>query len=139
MADAGLGIEAVSPIVASAPLGPSRRRFANAAAAVATSLAPPALLALLQQIERDHGRRPGRRWGERALDCDIVLWSGGSWRSRLLTIPHPAMRERAFVLAPAAAIAPAWRDPATGRSLRQLVHRLTAARPLPSSRVRSGP
>jgi 2-amino-4-hydroxy-6-hydroxymethyldihydropteridine diphosphokinase len=57
------------------------------------------------------------------LDLDIVLWSGGAWSSPDLTVPHIAFRERGFVLDPAAAIAPAWRDPVSGLTLRQLAAR----------------
>ena len=123
-----------SPIVASAPLGPSTRTFANAAVLIDSNETPPELLARLKAIERAFGRRTGRRWGGRVIDLDIVLWSRGRVVSRRLTIPHSAFRERAFVLTPAAAIAPAWRDPMTGRSLRQLHARLTARRPTPRSR-----
>jgi 2-amino-4-hydroxy-6-hydroxymethyldihydropteridine diphosphokinase len=128
----GLEVEAVSSIVASAPLGPSRRRYANAAAVAATDLAPPDLLALLQRIERAFGRRRrGRNWRARPLDLDIVLWSDGAWQSVALTIPHPEFRSRSFVLVPAAAIAPDWRDPVTGQTLRRQRARLTRPRPLP--------
>src|SRR5690606_11786402 len=103
----GLAIETTSPILATAPLGPSRRRYANAAALVRTKLAPDALLDRLKRIERRFGRRRGgRRWAARVLDLDVVLWSGGGWCSPGLTVPHPAFRSRAFVLRPAAAIAP---------------------------------
>ena len=117
---------ALSPIVDSAPLGPSNRRFANAAAIVEAALAPEAMLASLQAIERDFGReRRGQRWRARVLDLDIVLWSGGARATPGLTIPHPQFRERAFVLGPATAIAPGWRDPVTGCTLTQLHRRLT--------------
>lgn len=132
MADEGLKIDAASPIIASAPLGPSRRRYANAAVRIATSLGPPALLALLKQIETRFGRvRRGARWGARTLDLDVVLWSGGLWRSAALTIPHPAFRERPFVLGPTSAIAPQWRDPGTGCTIRHLHARLTRQVPAP--------
>ena len=124
-------VTARSGIVASAPLGPSRRRYANAALVLETALEPPAMLAALQRIEDRFGRRRARRWGERVLDCDIVLWSGGIYSDRHLAIPHPAFRERDFVLTPARAIAPDWRDPVTGLTVRQLEARLTRARPLP--------
>ena len=129
-------IEAVrsSPIITSAPLGPSARRFANAAALVETDEAPPELLARLKGVETAFGRRGARRWGARVLDLDIVLWSAGRWRSRRLTVPHAAFRERAFVLAPVATLAPCWRDPMTGLTMRQLARRLTARRPAPTSR-----
>ena len=125
-------VVAASPIVDSTPLGPSRRRYANAAAVIASALAPEAMLDRLQAIENHFGRvRRGRRWSARVLDLDIVLWSGGAWASERLVIPHPEFRGRAFVLAPAAAIAGGWRDPLTGFSLRQLQARLTRAEPLP--------
>lgn len=132
MAEAGMKIEAASPIIASAPLGPSRRHYANAAACIATPLGPLALLALLHKIEASFGRvRRGARWGARTLDLDVVLWSGGPWRSRTLSIPHPAFRERPFVLGPTKAIAPQWRDPRTGCTIRHLHARLTRPAPAP--------
>ncbi len=120
---------AVSRPIESAPLGPSRRRYANEAALIRTRLSPPGLLALTQRIERGFGRRRGRRWGERPLDIDLILWSGGRWRSPGLTVPHPLFRERRFVLEPLLALAPGWRDPVSGRTVRQLAHRLTRPRP----------
>jgi len=118
------GVMAVSRIGASAPLGPSSRRFANAAALIATTEAPRVLLARLKHIEQAFGRRRGRRWGARVIDLDIVLWSGGAWADEALTIPHRAFRERRFVLDPLAEIVPDWRDPITGRTVRQLARRL---------------
>lgn len=126
-----------SPIIASAPMGPARRRFANAAALIESELDPHALLAGLQHIERSFGRRRWRRWGDRVLDLDIVLWSEGTFASPDLAIPHPAFRERSFVLGPASAIAAAWRDPLSGLSLPQLKARLTRPRPLPRGAVRA--
>lgn len=118
-------------MVITAPIGPSSRRYANAAAIVASDLDPPRLLDRLKRIEKAFGRRRNRRWGARVLDIDIVLWSAGPWRSRALTIPHTQYRNRAFVLGPANAIAPHWRDPDTGFTLRQLYARLTHPRPAP--------
>jgi 2-amino-4-hydroxy-6-hydroxymethyldihydropteridine diphosphokinase len=120
-----------SPVIASAAMGPAARRFANAALVLESELAPTALLAALKRTEREFGRRPGQRWGDRVLDCDIVLWSGGNWRSGGLAIPHPAFRTRDFVLGPACAIARGWRDPVSGLTLGQLHARLTRRRPLP--------
>ena len=129
----GLKLKAASPIIASAPLGPSRRRYANAAALVKSKLAPDELLDRLQGIERRFGRRRGgQRWGQRVLDLDIVLWSGGAWGSPGITVPHTAFRQRRFVLDPMVAIAPRWRDPLTGLTLRPLLARLI--RPRPSQR-----
>ena len=133
---AALGMVAArSQVVHSAPLGPARRRFANAALVLESAFAPPALLAALKRMEREFGRRGAQRWGDRVLDCDIILWSGGRWvsgrRAQRLVIPHCAFRTRAFVLGPASAIAPGWRDPVTGLALAQCNARLTRPRPLP--------
>ena len=124
-------IEAIGPVLPSAPLGPSLRRYANSAAVIKTGLGPEALLGALQAAERKFGRRRGgQRWGARVLDLDIVLWSGGMWASPGLLIPHPQFRQRAFVLTPALAVGAKWRDPVTGLTLRQLRTRLL--RPTPS-------
>lgn len=123
---------AVSRIIASAPIGPSARRFANAVALVESDASPDEMLRRLKQIEATFGRRRGRRWGARVIDLDIILWSNGCVRTRALTIPHPAFRERDFVLDPLAAIASGWRDPVSGLTARQLRARLTRRRPLPS-------
>ncbi|MEE4152779.1 MAG: 2-amino-4-hydroxy-6-hydroxymethyldihydropteridine diphosphokinase [Erythrobacter sp.] len=129
---AALGtVTARSRIVPTPPLGPARRRFANAACMIESEYDPPALLAGLKRLEREFGRRGGQRWGDRVLDCDIVLWSEGGFASPDLTIPHAEFSRRAFVLDPAAQIAPDWRDPRTGHSLRQLNARLTRRRALP--------
>jgi len=127
----GMDVRAVSRFIRTAPIGPSQRRYANGAALVASELDPPAMLARLKRIERLFGRRPGgQRWRARVLDLDILLWSGGCWASSRLTIPHPLFRTRRFVVEPASAIAPGWRDPVTGLTLRQLFARLTRPRPL---------
>lgn len=123
---AELAPAAASPILRTPPLGPSNRRYANAVAIVETGEEPPALLRRLKRIERAFGRRAGRRWGARVLDLDILLWSGGAWSGPGLTIPHPQYRARSFVLDPLVRVAPDWRDPLTGLSIRQLRARLHA-------------
>jgi len=124
-------IEAVSPVIETAPLGHSRRRYANAAALVRTSRSPDEALQVLAAIERRFGRRPGgRAWRARVLDLDLILWSGGPWTSDDLVVPHPAFRQRGFVLTPASRIAGLWRDPLTGLTLKQLHTRLTKPRPV---------
>jgi 2-amino-4-hydroxy-6-hydroxymethyldihydropteridine diphosphokinase len=135
LAAQGLAVEAVSPTIASAPLGPSRRRYANAAAIVAGDLMPPALLLLLQRIEHDFGRvRRGQRWRARTLDLDVILWSGGVWRQapgaaparsasgipQADVRPHPGRRHR-----------PHWRDPETGLRIKHHNARLTRRTPRP--------
>ena len=107
--DADFTLFDASPILLNQASGGAGRDFANAVALVESGLEPPAMLASLKSIERQFGRRPGRRWGARVLDLDLVAWSGGRYRSRTLSIPHPRLAERGFVLAPLAAIAPCWR------------------------------
>ncbi len=119
-----------SPIVASAPIGPSRRRYANAVALVASPLSPPEMLDRLKAIEFAFGRRRGQRWSARTLDLDILLWSEGAWSDAALTVPHAAMTVRDFVLGPLRMIAPAWRHPLSGQSVRQLAARLSRAKPV---------
>jgi 2-amino-4-hydroxy-6-hydroxymethyldihydropteridine diphosphokinase len=122
---AALGtVERASAIHNTAAIGPAGRSFANAALVLATELPPAALLTELKAIERSFGRRPGRRWGPRVLDLDIILWSGGRWRGPRLTIPHDALAGRAFVLRPLAQIAPDWPVPGTGRAVRHLAFRV---------------
>jgi 2-amino-4-hydroxy-6-hydroxymethyldihydropteridine diphosphokinase len=128
----GVRMIAAASAIETDPIGPSIRRYANSAAVIETELEPEALLALLKRIERAFGRRPGgQRWRARVLDLDVVLWSGGPYASPALTIPHPLFRTRAFVLAPGLAVAPRWRDPITGATLRQLHARLTGLPRLP--------
>jgi 2-amino-4-hydroxy-6-hydroxymethyldihydropteridine diphosphokinase len=114
-----------SPIISSAPIGPSKRRYANAVAIIETRMGPPELLNHLKAIEASFGRRPGgRRWASRVLDLDIILWSGGLWSTSDLSIPHPAFRQRGFVLGPSNRIAGNWRDPITGLRVKHLLARL---------------
>jgi len=131
---------AVAPVLLTDPIGPSRRRYANSAALIETRLDPPALLAMLKRIEHEFGRRSGgQRWTSRVLDLDLILWSGGAFAERGITVPHPLFRERDFVLAPALRIAANWRDPVTGLTLRHLHARLTRRRPVRRAPRWSGP
>lgn len=118
------GVVMTSKLVTTAPLGPARRRFVNAAALIETKDDPIELLARLKAIEAAFGRRRGQRWSDRVIDLDIILWSGGAWASDGLTVPHPEFRRRDFVLRPLVAIVPDWRDPLTGLTIRQLAARL---------------
>ncbi|WP_310469178.1 2-amino-4-hydroxy-6-hydroxymethyldihydropteridine diphosphokinase [Sphingomonas sp.] len=126
--EAEFGLFDASPILINPAHGGAGREFANAVAIVESALGPPAMLAALKAIERDFGRRGGRRWGARVLDLDLALWGGGRWRSRTLTVPHPRLATRDFVLAPLAAIAPNWRV-AGALTARQLAHRLARRAP----------
>lgn len=125
--DERFGLFDASPIILNSAHGGAGRDFANAVALIESTLAPPDLLRAMKSIERDFGRKAGRRWAARVLDLDIIAWSGGAWRSPGLTIPHAAAAGRAFVLQPFAAIAPSWRlDGAL--TVRHLAHRLARRR-----------
>ena len=125
--DEEFGLFDASPIVLNAAHGGAGRDFANAVALVESGLEPPKMLGRLKAMEREFGRRSGRRWGARVLDLDIALWSGGRLKSRGLTIPHPQLSRRSFVLQPLAAIAPGWRVGAL--AIRHLACRLARRRP----------
>ncbi|HTZ36356.1 MAG TPA: 2-amino-4-hydroxy-6-hydroxymethyldihydropteridine diphosphokinase [Stellaceae bacterium] len=98
--------------------------YVNAVAAIATALPPPALLARLLAVERRFGRRRGARNAARTLDLDLLDYDGRLCESAALTLPHPRLHERRFVLAPLAEIAPRWRHPRLGLSARRLLTRL---------------
>lgn len=96
-----------SPLYRSAPVGPQDQPdFINAVAALDTALSPLALLDALQGLEQAAGRERRRHWGERTLDLDLLLYGDQHIASPRLTVPHPHLHERAFVLVPLAALAP---------------------------------
>ena len=97
-------------------------RFLNMALRGRTALDPHALLAVLKRIERDMGRAAGPRYGPRAIDLDILLFDDLALTAADLTIPHPRMAERPFVLAPLAEIAPGLVPPGWSRSIGELAN-----------------
>lgn len=101
-------LQAASRLYRTAPVGPpGQPDYINAAARLETRLAPQALLAELHRIELAHGRRrDGTRWGPRILDLDILIYGDARIDEPGLTIPHPEMARRAFVLVPLADVAP---------------------------------
>lgn len=121
--DADFTLFDASPIILNKAVGGAGRDFANAVAIVESDLDPWAMLWTLKEVERQFGRRSGRRWGERVLDLDIIAWDGGIIQDRSLTIPHPRLAERDFVIGPLAAIAPYWRVKGA-QTARQLASRL---------------
>jgi 2-amino-4-hydroxy-6-hydroxymethyldihydropteridine diphosphokinase len=125
--DEEFGLFDASPIILNPAHGGAGRDFANSVALVESDLDPPEMLSRLKSIEREFGRRRGRRWGPRVLDLDVVLWSGDKFRSRRLTIPHPQLAKRSFVLQPLATIAPGWRIGSL--TIRHLAQRLARRRP----------
>ncbi|TVP45925.1 MAG: 2-amino-4-hydroxy-6-hydroxymethyldihydropteridine diphosphokinase [Halomonas sp.] len=98
---------ASSSIYASRPVGPQDQPdFINAVAALETRLSPLALLDQLQALEQQHRRQRQRHWGPRTLDLDLLLYGDSQINTPRLSVPHPHMTARAFVLAPLAEIAP---------------------------------
>ncbi|POY47547.1 2-amino-4-hydroxy-6-hydroxymethyldihydropteridine diphosphokinase [Avibacterium paragallinarum] len=98
---------AVSPFYQSKPLGPQDQPdYVNAVACLHTALSPLALLDELQRIEKEQGRVRLRRWGERTLDLDILLYDKEIRQSERLTLPHYDMKNREFVIVPLYDIAP---------------------------------
>ena len=101
-------------------------RFLNAVVVGWSAAAPADLLARLHAIENARGRRRPFRHAPRTLDLDLVLMGGLIVSTPALAVPHPRFRERRFVLAPLAEVAPDLVDPVTGLSVRALLARLAA-------------
>ena len=109
---------AVSPLYRSAPVDAGGPDYVNAVAELRTELAPAALLAQLQALERRFGRTRPYRHAPRTLDLDLLRFGERRIVSPELTLPHPRMDARAFVLAPLAVLAPTLRC-ADGRTVSQ--------------------
>jgi 2-amino-4-hydroxy-6-hydroxymethyldihydropteridine diphosphokinase len=95
-----------SSIYRSAPVDAGGPDYLNAVAQIETALAAPDLLTGLQRLEQDAGRERPHRNAPRTLDLDLLLYGSARIASVALTVPHPRMRERAFVLLPLAELAP---------------------------------
>ena len=110
-------LEAVSSLYRSAPFGGIEQPdFVNAAAALLTQLEPSDLLARLQEIEARQGReRDDKRWGPRVLDLDLLVHASAVIDEPGITLPHPGIGERNFVLLPLLEIAPELVIPGLGR------------------------
>ena len=122
----GVRVEAVSPVYETEahvlPGMAPQPLHLNAVARLAVGLAPEALLDVLHRVEREAGRdHAAPRWSPRPLDLDVILWGGRAFQTSRLTVPHPRLSERRFVLAPLGALAPDLVIPGLGQSVRQLV------------------
>jgi 2-amino-4-hydroxy-6-hydroxymethyldihydropteridine diphosphokinase len=103
----GIRIEAISAWYLSDPVGPKNQsRYVNGVIKILTRLSPKQLLKKLHEIEDAHGRIRNVRWGPRTLDLDILLYGTRMMSTKKLTIPHPEMKIRNFVLTPLADIEP---------------------------------
>lgn len=96
----------ISSLYTSDSLLPNQPRYTNAIASINTYLEAETLLDLLQQIENNQGRQRNQRWGARTLDLDIILYGNQRLNTPRLTVPHPQMELRSFVLTPLTEIAP---------------------------------
>jgi 2-amino-4-hydroxy-6-hydroxymethyldihydropteridine diphosphokinase len=117
----GLELAAVSPLYRTRPWGErDQPDFVNAVVIVETRLSAPDVLARLQGIERHFGRERTLRWGPRTMDADLLAYGEAVLNSEALSLPHPRLAERGFVLRPLADVWPEWRHPLLGQTAAQL-------------------
>jgi 2-amino-4-hydroxy-6-hydroxymethyldihydropteridine diphosphokinase len=120
--EAALGPLQVAPLYRTAAVSPTPQPdYLNTAALGRTDLPPEAILALAKRLELAAGRRAGPRFGPRPLDVDLLLWGDLVTHRPELTLPHPRLRDRRFVLEPLAALAPDLPLPPDGRRVRDLL------------------
>ncbi len=126
----GIEVAAASTIIETAPAGPAGQGpYLNAAARLRTALDPRRLLEVCRAVEADHGRDRGReqRQGPRRLDLDLLLYDDRIIDEVGLTVPHPRLHERSFVLEPLAQIAESAIHPVLGVSIECLRARLASS------------
>ncbi len=120
-----LGPLHIASLYRSRPVSPiPQADFLNTAALAHTSLAAEEVLALAKALELAAGRRRGPRFGPRPLDVDLLLYGDRRADALELTLPHPRLRERRFMLEPLAEIAPGWPVPPDGATVAELLTRL---------------
>jgi 2-amino-4-hydroxy-6-hydroxymethyldihydropteridine diphosphokinase len=114
---ADLRVLACSHWYRTAPIGPPQPDYLNGCLILTTSLTPQSLMQQLLSVETHFGRERRERWGARTLDLDLLLFDDVVVSQPDLTIPHPRMNDRAFVLVPLAEIAADWIAPTTGQTI----------------------
>jgi 2-amino-4-hydroxy-6-hydroxymethyldihydropteridine diphosphokinase len=117
----GVAVVRGSRVWDSAPVGPPQPRYLNAVLELETTRTPRSLLGLLQEVERAALRTRDVHWGARTLDLDLILFADLTIREQGLTVPHPGMDERRFVLAPLAELHPELIVPGLGVSVWRLL------------------
>ncbi len=123
----GISVVRKSSLIETEPWGlTDQPRFINMAAEVETGLLPLQFLALLMKIENAMGRNRAEKWGPRIIDLDILLYDDLRIETEGLTVPHPLMHERDFVLRPLAEIAPGKVHPVLKKSIGRLREELAA-------------
>jgi 2-amino-4-hydroxy-6-hydroxymethyldihydropteridine diphosphokinase len=127
----GIAVVARSRWYSSEPVPPSNQPwFVNAVAAIETGLEPPALLDRLLAVEARFGRSRGVPDAARTLDLDLLDYDGRRIETERLSLPHPRLHQRRFVLAPLCELAPDWRHPVLGVSAETLLAQLPAGQPV---------
>ena len=119
----GITVTARSPLYKTAPIGPPQPDYINACLTAQTTLPPRVLLQTLLDIEHQFGRVRQERWGARSLDLDLLLYSDRTLNLPGLTVPHPRLHHRAFVLIPLTDVASDWVHPQLCQSIEQIAQR----------------
>ena len=125
----GISVTKVSSLYETDPVGgpADQPAFINAVAQIETALSAPRLLAVCQKIEEMLGRKRKIHWGPRTIDLDLLIYGDEVHSSASLTIPHPLMHERRFVMEPFVEIAPDFVHPMLNRTARQILDTLGQA------------